>query len=295
MPEAAARPHPKDHRMTVFGAGTMGAGITTLALGHGVPVTLVDTDETALERARTRIAHQTRTAQLMGALPADTEPAELTVADSPDAATKATAVVEAITEDHDTKAALLTEIGSLTAPGTVLVTNTSSIPVDTLAGNLPRPEELAGVHFMNPPYLIRMVEVIRGPRTSAEGLARLGGLLDLLGRESVTVTDSPGFVTSRLLHPMINDAARLVQQGVADAEDVDALMTGCLGHRTGPLRTADMIGLDNLADSLKVLHERTGDERCRPCDLLLDKVAAGHHGRKSGRGFFTYDATETLA
>jgi len=295
MSETADRVHPTDHRMAIFGAGTMGAGITTLALGHGIPVTLVDTDYGTLERARTRIAHQTRAAQLMGAFPADTEPAELTVADSPDAVAEATIVVEAVTENHSTKVELLAKVGSLTTPGTVLVTNTSSIPVDILAEHLTRPEELAGVHFMNPPYLIRMVEVVRGPRTSETCLENLARLLNTLGRESVMVTDSPGFVTSRLLHPMINDAVRLVQKGVATPEDVDNLMTGCLGHRTGPLRTADMIGLDNLVDSLKVLHERTGDERCRPCDLLLNKVAEGHHGRKSGHGFFTYDATETLA
>jgi methoxymalonate biosynthesis protein len=148
---------------------------------------------------------------------------------------------------------------------------------------------------MNPPYLIRAVEVVRGPRTDQRTLDTLHGLLAVLRRESVVVADAPGFVTSRLLHPMINDAARVVQEGTASAEDVDALMVGCLGHATGPLRTADMIGLDNLVDSLRVLHERTGDERCRPCDLLLEKVAAGDHGRKSGRGFFTYERTEQLS
>lgn len=295
MPTQEAPPNPGGHRITVIGAGTMGAGITSLALGHGVPVTLVDVDPAALDGARDRIAYHGRVAQLMGAAPEGVRPGPLDTTTSLGSAAEATVVIEAVTEDEDTKAALLTEVGARTKPGTVLITNTSSIPVDHLAGHHPRPDEVVGTHFMNPPYLIRTVEVIRGPRTSQHTLDALDGLLRTLRRESVTVSDAPGFVTSRLLHPMINDAARVVQEGTASAEDVDALMVGCLGHRTGPLRTADMIGLDNLVDSLWVLHERTGDERCRPCDLLLEKVGAGDHGRKSGRGFFTYERTEQLS
>jgi methoxymalonate biosynthesis protein len=117
------------------------------------------------------------------------------------------------------------------------------------------------------------------------------GLLGSLGRRAIVVRDSPGFVTSRLLHPMINRAAQVVADGTATVEDVDALMEGCLGHPTGPLRTADLIGLDNLADSLQVLYERTGDESCRPCDLLVAKVREGSLGRKSGRGFYSYGKT----
>jgi methoxymalonate biosynthesis protein len=168
------------------------------------------------------------------------------------------------------------------------VSNTSSIPIDELAGAVVRPADLIGVHFMNPPYLIRTTEVIRGARTGEATLERMLTVLRALGREPVVVRDAPGFVTSRLLHPMINDAARIVQEGTASAEDVDALMQGCLGHRTGPLRTADLIGIDNLVDSLRVLFERTGDARCRPCDLLVQKTRDGHHGRKSGRGFYEY-------
>jgi methoxymalonate biosynthesis protein len=141
---------------------------------------------------------------------------------------------------------------------------------------------------MNPPYLIRTVEVIRGARTGEDTMAALGRVLAALDRQPVVVRDAPGFVTSRVLHPMINDAARVVEEGTASVEAVDALMEGCLGHPTGPLRTADLIGIDNLVDSLKVLYERTGDEGCRPCDLLLEKVRQGELGRKSGRGFYDY-------
>jgi methoxymalonate biosynthesis protein len=199
-------------------------------------------------------------------------------------------VNEAITEDADRKALVHKEIADAVPPGTPRITNTSSIPVDELAGQVPSPEGLVGVHFMNPPYLIGTLEVVRGPRTGERAMAAVTELLALLGRRGIVVGDGPGFVTSRVLHRMINDAANLVEEGRATVEDVDALMEGCLGHPTGPLRTADLIGIDNLVDSLRVLHERTGDDGCRPSELLLRKVAEGHHGRKTGRGFYEYGA-----
>jgi methoxymalonate biosynthesis protein len=225
----------------------------------------------------------------MGVLPAGGASGELVTATSVDAVAGATAVIEAITEAKDLKAKVLAEVSAVVRPGTPLISNTSSIPIDELADAVPRPAELIGTHFMNPPYLIRTVEVIRGARTGEDTLAGVQSLLGVLGRTGVVVRDAPGFVTSRVLHPMINDAAKVVQEGTATAEAVDALMQDCLGHATGPLRTADLIGLDNLVDSLWVLHERTGDEGCRPCDLLLELVRAGDHGRKSGRGFYEYE------
>ncbi|MFE7118548.1 3-hydroxyacyl-CoA dehydrogenase family protein [Streptomyces sp. NPDC057654] len=276
------------HALTVLGAGVMGVGITALALGHGLPVHLVDTDRDRLDRAPEKIGDELRLAQLMSALPPDTEPGELTTAATPDAAGRATAVIEAITESADLKAKVLAEISARVRPGTLLITNTSSIPIDELADAVDRPAELVGTHFMNPPYLIKTAEVIRGPRTGDAAMAAVTSLLAAVRRDGVVVKDAPGFVTSRVLHPMINDAARVVQEGTATAEAVDALMQGCLGHPTGPLRTADLIGIDNLVDSLKVLYERTGDDGCRPCDLLLKLVVEGRHGRKSGQGFYTY-------
>ncbi|MCP2168536.1 3-hydroxyacyl-CoA dehydrogenase family protein [Goodfellowiella coeruleoviolacea] len=276
------------HRLTVVGAGVMGTGITTMALGHGVPVLLVDVDRAVLDRARTAISQQLRHAQLMGALPADRAVGELTTSLSVRDAAEATAVVEAITELPEAKAAVLGEVSSVVRPGTPLISNTSGIPIAEMAEWVRRPDELVGTHFMNPPYLITMVEVIQGPRTGAATMAAVTALLAALDRKAVVVRDAPGFVTSRLLHPMINAAARIVGEGTATVEAVDTLMQGCLGHPTGPLRTADLIGIDNLVDSLTVLHKRTGDEACRPCPLLLDKVRAGELGRKSGRGFYDY-------
>lgn len=273
----------------------MGTGITTLALAHGVPVALVDTTRAVLDRAEAEIARNLRTATLFGAAPADTPTGTLTTHTAPSDALGdvPAAVIEAIVEDPAVKADVLARVSAAVPAGTPLISNTSSIPIDELAAAVARPEDLLGTHFMNPAYLITTVEVVPGPRTGESALAAAKKVLTELRRTPIVVRDAPGFVTSRLLHPMINDAARLVQDGVASAEDVDALMRGCLGHRTGPLRTADLIGIDNLVDSLDVLHRRTGDERSRPCELLLAKVRDGHHGRKSGRGFYDYEEALT--
>ncbi|GAB2934634.1 3-hydroxyacyl-CoA dehydrogenase family protein [Streptomyces heilongjiangensis] len=280
-------------RLAVLGAGVMGSGIAALAIGHGMAVSLVDVDRRRLEEAPARIDHQVRTARLMGALPDGAVPGALATGRSlvelMDGGSAFTAVVEAVTEDPDAKAKVLAEVSALVAPGTPIISNTSAIPIDELARSTARPVDLVGTHFMNPPCLIPTVEVIRGTHTGVATLDALRALLAALGRQSVVVDDAPGFVTSRILHPMINDAVRVVAAGTASAESVDRLMQGCLGHPTGPLRTADLIGLDNLVDSLWVLHSRTGDEGCRPCGLLLEMVQAGHLGRKSGRGFYEYE------
>lgn len=275
-------------RLAVFGAGVMGIGIATLAIGRGVPVVLVDVDQERLDSARAGIRDQLRLAHMLGALPRTGPVGAVRLADSAAAAKDATWVVEAVTEDAQLKVELHREIASVVEPGTLRVTNTSSIPVDELAGQVPTPEDLVGIHFMNPPYLIGTLEVVRGPRTGERAMESVRAFLATLERKGIVVGDGAGFVTSRVLHRMINDAANVVEEGRATVEDVDALMEGCLGHPTGPLRTADLIGIDNLVDSLAVLYERTGDEGCRPSELLLRKVAEGDHGRKTGRGFYEY-------
>lgn len=252
---------------------------------------LVDVSEEILTRTRANVALQLRHAALMGALPADRPRGELVTSTSVQDAADATSVIEAVTESPELKAKILAEVSAAVQPGTAIISNTSGIPIDEMVAWVARGDELIGTHFMNPPYLIKMVEVIRGSRTGESVMAAVTGLLGSLGRRAIVVRDAPGFVTSRLLHPMINRAAQVVADGTATVEDVDALMEGCLGHPTGPLRTADLIGLDNLADSLQVLYERTGDESCRPCDLLVAKVREGSLGRKTGRGFYSYGKT----
>jgi methoxymalonate biosynthesis protein len=277
-----------DHRLAILGGGVMGTNITTLAIGHGVPVVLVDVSEAVLARARETIAQKLRHAQLMGTLPPDRPRGGLVTSTSLHDVADATAVIEAVTERAETKAKVLAEVSAVVRPGTILISNTSCIPIDEMATWVVRGADLVGVHFMNPSYLIKMVEVIRGSRTSETTMEAVTALLASLGRQALIVRDAPGFVINRLLHPLINSAAMLVDEGVASAEVVDGLLEGCLGHSTGPLRTADLIGLDNLVDSLNVLYQRRGDESCRPCELLLGKVREGDLGRKTGRGFYDY-------
>jgi methoxymalonate biosynthesis protein len=277
-----------EHRIAVIGGGVMGTNITALAIGHGVPVVLVEVDDAAVDRAKDAVRQKLRHAQLLGVLPAGRQPGAFTQSLSVTDAADATAVIEAVTERPETKAKVLSEVSAAVRPGTLLISNTSCIPIDEMAASVARPDELVGVHFMNPAYLIKMTEVIRGPRTSDASMTAVTALLTALGRQSLVVRDSPGFVINRLLHPLINVAAKVVEEGVAPSEVVDGLLEGCLGHSTGPLRTGDLIGLDNLVDSLNVLFERTGEESCRPAGLLLEKVRAGHLGRKTGQGFYDY-------
>jgi methoxymalonate biosynthesis protein len=279
---------PAGHRLAVVGAGVMGTNITALAVGHGVPVVLVDVEEDVLVKARSAIKQKLRHAQLMGALPAGRKPGELTTSTSTADVADATTVIEAVVEVTEVKAKVLTEVSGLVRPGTLLISNTSCIPIDEMAGWVSRGEDLVGVHFMNPAYLIKMVEIIRGTNSSDATMTAVTELLSALGRTGLVINDQPGFVINRLLHPFINSAARLVQDGIGSVETVDGLFEGCLGHSTGPLRTADLIGIDNLVDSLNVLYERTGDQSCAPCELMLEKVREGSHGRKSGRGFYDY-------
>ncbi len=274
--------------IAVLGAGVMGTGIATLAIGRGVGVVLVDVDQATLDKATASIRQQTRLGRLMGSFDAGAGDGELTATTDVTAIAGAAAVIESVTEKIEIKAAVLAAATAVVEPGTVVVTNTSAIPVDELAGHCARAEDVVGIHFMNPPYLIRTVELIRGPRSSAAAMAAAEELLAALGQTPVHVGDGPGFVINRVLQRSINEAARIVQDGVATPEAVDAAFTGCLGHRTGPLATADLIGLDNVVDSLHVLLERTGDEGYRPCELLVAKVKAGDLGRKTGRGFFEH-------
>lgn len=285
-----------DGVLAVLGAGTMGAGLAALALGRGVDVVLVETDPEVAGAVGKKVRQDARLGRLLGGYrPREVGEARLTVTCDIAKAAAATAVVECVTETAEAKHAALSAISELVKPGTLLITNTSAIPVDELASFCDRPQDLVGAHFMNPPYLIRAVEVVRGPRTSDDAMDQARALLAELDREGIEVGDGPGFVINRVLQRMINEAARIVEDGVASPEAVDALFTGCLGHRTGPLATGDLIGLDNVVQTLEVLAERTGDAGYEPCDLLTAMVREGRLGRKSGRGFHDYDQEQVKA
>ncbi|WP_078951781.1 3-hydroxyacyl-CoA dehydrogenase family protein [Streptomyces sp. NRRL F-5755] len=279
-----------DGRLAIVGAGVMGTALATLAVGRGLPVLLTDVSKEQLERARGAVRRQLRHARLLGKLPKGPD-GELITDTSVAGLESAAAVIEAVTETTEAKTEALAAISAAVRPGTLIASNTSAVPVDELAGYTQRPEDVVGTHFMNPPYLIRAVEVIRGPRTGDAAMATLDRLLTALDREAIVVGDGPGFVSNRILMRVINDAARLVAEGRASAESVDRVFTGCFGHRTGPLATADLIGLDNIVDTLKVLHDRTGDDGYRACDLLLEKVRDGDFGHKTGNGFYSYGGT----
>jgi methoxymalonate biosynthesis protein len=283
---------PRGTRLAILGAGLMGTGIAALAVGSGIPVVLVDVAQERLAAARADVARQVRLAQFMGHLPGEVELGPLETTTEVAGIAGATAVIEAVTERIDAKSAALAGATAVVPAGTLVVSNTSAVPIDELAQYVARPADLVGIHFMNPPYLIRTVELIRGPRSSDAAIHAARALLAELGQTPVPVNDGPGFVINRILQRAINEAARIVQDGVATPEAVDAAFTGCLGHRTGPLATGDLIGLDNVVDSLQVLLERTGDEGYRPCDLLLGKVKAGEYGRKTGRGFYDYEGAQ---
>lgn len=277
------------HRLMLVGAGVMGVGIAALAVGRGIPVVLVDVDPARLAAAPQQVRAQLRGAQLLGKLPAGGRRGDLRTSTDLGDARHATAVIEAVPEQAALKAEVLAEVSAAAPADTLLATNTSAIPVAELAAAVDGPERLLGTHFMNPPYLVETVEVIRGPATGDAAMASVAELLTALDRRSVVVGDGPGFVSNHILMRMINDAVRLVAEGRAGPGAVDEVFTGCLGHRMGPLATADLIGLDNVLDTLTVLYERTGDVAYEPAELLVRTVAAGHYGRKTGHGLHEYN------
>ncbi|MBM7776558.1 3-hydroxybutyryl-CoA dehydrogenase [Actinokineospora baliensis] len=197
-------------------------------------------------------------------------------------------VVENATERFEVKAPIYRRLGELLAPGTPVGVNTSAIPITRLGALTGRPEDVVGTHFMNPVPLKPTVEVIRGRRTSADTLERMRGFITALGKKSVVVNDSPGFVTNRVMMLTVNEAVFLLHEGVGTAADIDRLFVECFGHTMGPLETADLIGLDTVLLSIEVLYDEFKDGKYRPCPLLTGMVDAGLHGRKTGRGFFDY-------
>jgi 3-hydroxybutyryl-CoA dehydrogenase len=275
----------------VVGAGTMGNGIAQVFAQAGFSVQLVDIAQPILERARASIEKSLGKFVEKGKLTAadrDAALSRLSTTTSLDLLIETDYIIEAIVEELEAKRALFTSLDALSKPEAILASNTSSISITTLAAATKRPHAVLGMHFMNPVPLMPLVELIRGQRTSPKTIQVASELCAALGKTAVEAADYPGFIANRILMPMINEAIFAVMEGVGTPQAIDAVMKLGMNHPMGPLALADLIGLDVCLAILNVLHEGLGDSKYRPCPLLRRMVAAGHLGRKSGQGFYSY-------
>lgn len=278
-------------RAAVVGAGTMGNGIAHVFAQHGWQVSLIDSAAPALEKAIATIRGNLERQVKKGTLPADAADevlGRIVTGTSLDAAAKAEIVVEAASENPAVKFSLFEQLDRACGRGAILATNTSSISITEIAAHTRRAERVIGMHFMNPVPIMPLVEVIRGHATSDATTTTVMDTARALGKSPVEVNDYPGFVSNRVLMPMINEAIFCVMEGVAMPESIDTVMKLGMAHPMGPLALADFIGLDVCLAILEVLHHGLGDDKYRPCPLLRKMVAAGYLGRKTGRGFYEY-------
>jgi 3-hydroxybutyryl-CoA dehydrogenase len=278
-------------KVAVVGGGTMGNGIAQVFATSGFDVALIDMKPEFVERALGAIGKNLDRVAKKQSWPADQAPAILKrVHGGVDlsAVRDCQLVIEAVTEDLDTKREMFSRLDSFAPAGSILASNTSSISITELAGFTKRAERVIGMHFMNPVPVMQLVEIIRGIATSDETYALTADLAKRLGKTPVEVNDFPGFISNRILMPMINEAIVCLMEGVASRESIDTVMKLGMNHPIGPLALADLIGLDTCLAIMEVLHDGFGDSKYRPCPLLRKMVKAGHLGRKSGRGFYDY-------
>src|SRR5579872_1404641 len=278
-------------RIVVVGAGQMGNGIAHVFAAAGHPVTMIDVSRDALARGRATIEKNLARQVQKGTLDAAARDAALgriALSETLEPVREADLVVEAATENAELKFRIFGDLDAAAPNGAILASNTSSISITEIAARTGRPAHVIGMHIMNPVPVMQLVEVIRGLATSDETTARVLDLSRRLGKTPVEVNDYPGFVSNRVLMPMINEAVYCLMEGVGSEEAIDTVMKLGMNHPMGPLALADLIGLDTCVSILEVLHRGLGDPKYRPCPLLRKYVAAGWLGRKTGRGFFSY-------
>jgi 3-hydroxybutyryl-CoA dehydrogenase len=276
--------------IVVVGAGTMGNGIAQTAATSGYNVTMTDVNDEILERALATISKSVEKLAQKGVIDASQKQAASEIKTATDLKSVADAdlVVEAATENPDLKLSLFEDLDALAPPETILASNTSSISLTKIGAATNRPDKVIGMHFFNPVPLMRLLEVVRGLATSddtAEAVIEVGRSM---GKEPVEAMDSPGFISNRILCPMINEAIYAYHEGIGTAEAIDTVMKLGMNHPMGPLTLADLIGLDVVLSVMEVLHRDLGEDKYRPCPLLRKMVDAGYLGRKSGRGFYHY-------
>jgi 3-hydroxybutyryl-CoA dehydrogenase len=277
--------------IVVIGAGTMGNGIAHTAAASGFDVTLIDVAEAFLERGMSTISSNLQRGVDKGKMTADDKQqilGRIRPTSDVNAAANADIVIEAIIENLAAKTELFAKLDAITGADCILASNTSSISITKIAAATKRPDKVIGMHFMNPVPVMTLVEVIRGIATSDETYARVAELSKQMGKTAIEVNDYPGFISNRVLMPMINEAIFALFEGVATPESIDGVMKLGMNHPMGPLTLADFIGLDVCLAILRVLEEGFGDPKYRPCPLLVKMVDAGWLGRKSGRGFYDY-------
>jgi 3-hydroxybutyryl-CoA dehydrogenase len=276
-------------KIQVVGAGQMGNGIAQVAAQAGLAVHLTDVDEAALRRGLEAIEKNlSRSVQKERISSEEMDEALARIEASTEYAADADLAIEAVVETAEVKAKVIKALDERLGEDAIFASNTSSISITELAAATGRPERFIGMHFFNPVPLMKLVEIVRGLQTSDETFDAVHELAGRLGKEPVEVKDFPGFVSNRILMPMINEAVYCVMEGVTGPEEVDAVMRLGMNHPMGPLALADLIGLDTCLHIMEVLHKGFGDTKYRPCPLLRRYVAAGRLGRKSGRGFYEY-------